>query len=508
MKVFLFAWLSLAVVTLSSCTDEAAMLVTVKRRPAVVGATSLAIELKNGAGLAGDSLEIQGHDFPLTFSVSSPGRTGDLELVVAAKSAAGLVVGRGTATIPIAATSGEVLLDSVDFVVNTNVVDDQYLTNDYESVGAQLGATSSGEWVATFRERCTPAACNVFARRFNRDGEALISALAAGTNAFTANIGRVGLISSPSAAAGSNKTLLFWETTNLSDSADGIACRPIDRDGGGGSERRIATEPSTDVVVAAALPNGTFAVSWAGRAAIADPLNLRTLVVDGNCAPVGTQQTVGTMLPALGLRQSTIAAGSDSYLIAWRADGAIRARTFTLAGAPASADTLLLAPVAGEEFSMVRLAAFAGGYAMVVAHRVGTVVSLELYRVSASASVAAALVGGSTRITDGVDNFYSGFGVASHPQGPILVTWHGCGAHGDGQGCGVFGRLFATTGAALGDALGIPTTSALDQVNASATAVAGPDGEPMFAVTWNDSSGAAPDASGTSVRARIIYPAR
>jgi hypothetical protein len=207
------------------------------------------------------------------------------------------------------------------------------------------------------------------------------------------------------------------------------------------------------------------------------------------------------------MRQSTIAAGTDSYLVAWHADGAIRARTFTLAGAPASADTLLLTPVAGEEFAMVRLAAFAGRYAMVVAHRVGTVVSLELYQVSASTSVAPALFSGSSRITDGMDSIYVGFGVASHPQGPILVTWHGCGAHGDGQGCGVFGRLFAASGAALGDAVAIPTTGALDQVNASATAVVGPDGEPMFVVAWNDSSGAAPDASGTSVRARIIYPA-
>jgi hypothetical protein len=498
-----------AVALLPACTEGGdAMIVTVKVRPAVVGATSLTVELKNGAGLAGDSFELRDREFPVTFSISSPGRRGDLEIQVSAKNADGLLVGRGTATIAIEGATGEVLVDSADFVVNTDFADDQYLTDDFEAVGAQLGANPSGEWTASFRQRCTPAACNVFARRFDRHGQPLTSGNAA-TNAFPVNTGRVGVVSSSAAAAGVDKTLLFWETTDTSNAPNGVACRAFDRAGEAPDEKAIATESSTDVVVATPLPNGTFAVAWSGRpTATTDTLNLRTIVVDGACTPLGLQQPVGTLLPAVGLRQSAIAAsGPSSYLIAWRADGAIRARTFGLNGLAASSETTLLTPPAGEEFSMVRVAANNNGYALVAARRAGTKVSLELYRVSTSATADPALVGPSTLITDKLDSIFEGFSVASHPLGPILVTWHGCGTErGDGEGCGVFGRLIATNGTPFGEAFLIPTTTELDQTDASAIPLLGDDGASLFVVAWNDASTSPPDMGGLAVRARILYP--
>jgi hypothetical protein len=496
--------LSSLLASVAACSDDRATLVTVKVRPTVVGATALVVELKNGAGTAGDRLELRGQTFPLTFSVSSPGRNGDLEIKVSAKNEADLLVGLGVVTVPITESTAEVLVDSADFVVNTNVAKDQYLTDDYEAAGSQLTVNASGEWLAAFRETCTAAACNVFARRFSRIGQPLTSVAAAGTNAFPANTGRVGVISTAAVASSADKTLMFWETTNAADAADGVACRPFDRAGAAGSERKIATEPGTDVVVATPLSNGSFAVAWAGHPNITDPLNLRTLVVDGNCTPLGTQQIVGTLLPTLGLSQSAIAASVTSYLIAWHADGTVRARTFTLAGVPSSADTPLISPPVGEEYAMVRVASYNGGVALVAAHRVGQVVSLELYRVSATG--APALLGPATVVTDKIDSVFDGFSVAAHPQGPILVSWHGCGTRGDGEGCGVFGRLFSINGTALGDAFVIPTTTALDQFDASAAPLVGDDGQLLFVVAWNDLSATAPDTSGASVRARILYP--
>lgn len=501
--------LAAAVALLPACTEEeAAMIVTVKVRPAVVGASSLTVELKNGAGLAGDSFELRGREFPVTFSISSPGRRGDLEIKVSAKDDNDILVGRGSATIPIEGATGEVLVDSADFVVNSEYPSDQYLTDDFESVGNQLSANAAGEWTSSFRQRCTPSSCSIYARRFDRTGQPLTSGTAQ-TNAFTANTGRVGAISSSAAAAGADKTLLFWETTDVNNIADGVACRSFDRTGTPSAEKRLVTESSTDVVVATTLPNGTFAVAWSGRpTATTDTINIRTMVVDADCTSLGALQPVGTLLPAIGLRQSAIAAsGANSYLIAWHTDGTIRARTFGLNGLPATAETTLLTPVAGEEFSMVRVAANNNGYAMVVAHRVGTKVSLELYRVSASATAAPALVGAATLITDKIDSITQGFSVASHPLGPILVTWHGCGTErGDGEGCGVFGRLIATNGTPFGDAFLVPTTTALDQTNASAIPLIGEDGASLFVVGWNDASTSAPDMGGLSVRARILYP--
>jgi hypothetical protein len=95
------------------------------------------------------------------------------------------------------------------------------------------------------------------------------------------------------------------------------------------------------------------------------------------------------------------------------------------------------------------------------------------------------------------------FGVAPGRDGSLLVVWHACLEKGDGSGCGVFGRLLGPSGAPLGPELVIPTTTADDQIRPSAVGL--PDG--AFAVAWTDRSTAAPDSSGTAVRARIIYPA-
>lgn len=497
---------------LTACAEEeSAMLVTVRVRPAVVGATSLAVELKNGAGLAGDSFELRDHPFPVTFTVSSPGRTGDLEVKVSAKNADGVLVGRGAATIPILAETGEVLVDSADFVVNSDFVDDQFLTNDFEASGNQLSANpGTGEWTASFRQRCTTTGCNVYARRFDRNGQPLTSGVA-GSNAFPVNTARAGVISSSAAAGNADKTILLWESVTAgTETADGVACRAYDRAGTASAttEKRIATDLGTDVVSATALPNGTFAASWAGRTVAGDPLNIRTLVVDSNCNALSTLTPVGTLLPTGGLRQSSIAAsGADSYLIAWKSENTVRARSVALNGTPATPDTLLLTPPAGEDFAMVRLAANNNGYVLIVARKAGTKTSLEMYRVTASATAAPALVGSATVITDKIDGIFEGFAVASHPLGPVLVTWHGCGTErGDGEGCGVFARVIATNGTPIGEPFLVATTTALDQSNTSVVPITAADGGPLFVVAWNDASTAAPDIGGLAVRARIIYP--
>ncbi len=498
----------------AACSEEeSAMIVTVKVRPSVVGAVALSVQLKNGAGIAGDELKLEGKAFPLTFSVSSPGRRGDLEIQVSALDDKDVLVGRGSAIVPIDAATGEVLVDSADFVVNTDFADDQFLTNDYESVGTQLAANSAGEWTASYRQRCTPAACNVFARRFDRNGQALTSGNS-GSNAFTVNTNRVGSITSSAAAANDTATLLFWETTSAEGVAEGVACRSFGRDGTALAEKRLITEASTDVVVATALPGGNFAATWSGRPTTADPLNIRTVVVDPTCTLVGTLQPVGTLLPAIGLRQSAIAAsGTSSYLIAWRSEDTIRARSITSAtGAPLSPDSLLLTPPIGEIYSMVRLAANNNGYVMVTARRgpvaAGSKVSLELQRVTVTGDAAPALVGPPTLVTDKIDDTFDGFSVASHPLGPILVTWHACNDNGDGEGCGVFGRFIATNGTPQGEPFLIPTTTALDQTNASAIPLVGANGEAMFVVSWNDASTSPPDMGGLAVRARIVYQAQ
>jgi hypothetical protein len=147
-----------------------------------------------------------------------------------------------------------------------------------------------------------------------------------------------------------------------------------------------------------------------------------------------------------------------------------------------------------------------GGYVMVVSHIVGEVATLELYRVTANATTPPKLDGPATVITDKFEGPFNGFSIASNPLGPILVVWHGCGIRGDGEGCGVFGRIISSSGIPTGEAFLIPTTTILDQYNPSATAMVADDGQPLFAVSWNDYSTVMPDIEGIAVRARIVYP--
>lgn len=494
-----------------ACTEEKeAMIVTVEVRPSVIGAEELTVQLRNGTSIVGNTFELRDQAFPLTFSISSPERTGELEIEVSATRASNgsdILVGRGTTLVPITAATGKVLVDSADFVVNSDYPDDQFLTDDFESTGTQLSSNPSGEWIASYRQRCNASACNVFARRFGRDGQA-ISSGDSGGNAFAVNSSlKVVSASTPTVMAGVDKSLVVWETA-ATTTADGVACRAFDRAGLGSTEKRLSTDNFPDVVVGSALPNGTFAIGWSSRVGTETTNNLRTLVVDGNCDPLpgATVQPVATLVPE-SLRRSSIAGAGAAYMMAWHSEDTIRARAIALNGVPASADTLLLSPSVGERYGLVKLAANNNGYVMVVSRYINaTRTVLEMYRVTASATAAPQLVGSALTVTDQLDDELEGFAVASHPLGPILVTWHGCGERGDGENCGVFGRYIATNGTPYGDSFLIPTTTALDQKNSSITPLVGENGEALFVVAWNDSSTAPPDMGGQSVRARILYP--
>jgi hypothetical protein len=128
---------------------------------------------------------------------------------------------------------------------------------------------------------------------------------------------------------------------------------------------------------------------------------------------------------------------------------------------------------------------------------------LELYRVTNTATIMGSPVLVSTRSGSDFES-REGFGVAPRTDdGSFLVVWHTCLDKGDGNGCGVFGRLFRATGDPAGDEFGLASTVINDQTRPSAAAL--PSG--AFAVAWTDRSLAPPDTSGSAVRARIIYPA-
>src|SRR6185369_2077277 len=83
--------------SLGACTSSGSyVLVTVDARPAVHDAKALSVTLANGGTMRTDSLDLKSQPFPVTFSVSAPGRTGDLAITVDALDENSLVVGHGS----------------------------------------------------------------------------------------------------------------------------------------------------------------------------------------------------------------------------------------------------------------------------------------------------------------------------------------------------------------------------------------------------------------------------
>src|ERR1043165_5244076 len=172
--------------SLAGCTDNTYMIVTVDKRAAVHEASKLKITLSNSGSMRTDDLDLKGKDFPVTFSLTAPGRGGELGISIDAFDTNDSLVGRGAGQATLTDTMASVTLDSADFVVNTDYAGNQFLTSDYEAVGLQLAAITSGTWMPVWRDDCTgtPASCDMFGRRFDTTGLPVQSQLAAGTNQF------------------------------------------------------------------------------------------------------------------------------------------------------------------------------------------------------------------------------------------------------------------------------------------------------------------------------------
>jgi hypothetical protein len=494
---------------LAGCTsDERYIVVTVNARSAVHDVGLLRVTLSNAGSMRTEDIPLGSASFPATFSISPEERTGELGILIEAFDEDGLLVGRGTAQGSLDAAAAQVLVEPTDFVVNTEYAEDQQISNYFSAGGLQLAATANGTWINAYNAACSTP-CNVYGRRFDPTGRPVTSALAAGTAGFPISTKLTGrFYGTPAVAANATNFLAVWtHQDSVTTTIRSIECRGLDAGGAAASAQvQVALDDFPDVVSAAALTNGNFAVAWDGRTPAATSDQIRTAVLRPDCtaaSPPAVASAVGAILPG----RSHVAANANNILYAWVVDSSIRVRAARLDGTyVAAADSELLAKTATEGVEFVRLAPFGTGFAAVVRWSLLTGTTgpgrLDLYRVSSTGTLMGPPIPVSSR--SGTDFGSSeSFGVAAGRDGSLLVVWHACLDRGDGSGCGVFGRLLRPTGEPAGDEFVVPTTTADDQTRPSAVAL--PDGS--FAVSWTDRSTAAPDTSGASVRARIIYPA-
>lgn len=489
-----------AVLSAAACSDEHYLIVSVSGRPAVHGAATMKVTLGNEGSMRVDDFDLAGRKFPVTFAVSSPDRTGALSIGVEALDANGLVVGQGTVTSAFADETAAVLLDSTDFVVNTTVADDQFLSNDYEANGNQLGATDDGSFMVTYREAClTP--CHMFGRRFDATGTPLDSGAAAGTLAFPLSTTLTTSASTPAVAGAGTTTLAFWDYNDTVRTETGIACRAIDGNGNASSTQTSVAIDSADVVNVTALSNRNYAVTWISLPA---PTKIQSIIVKPDCVPLGGVAAVATELTGDIFQRPTVTADpvDANVLFTWINNAEVHVRIANNAGAFTSADTIIIPSNATDRVSFTRTVPYGDGFAVLARWEPLTGDGpgrIDLYRVS---STGAPVNAQPILITDKSGGDFSSaqsFGAAARSDGTVLVVWHGCGVNGDDSGCGVWARAVKGT-APIGEAFLVPTTRTADQTDPSVVA----SGD-AFVVAWNDMSGAEPDRSKLAVRARIVY---
>jgi hypothetical protein len=495
---------SLGLLALIGCaSQEDYTIVTVSNRPAVHDAAKLAITLTNAGSMRTDELALEGKPFPVTFALTAPGRDGDLTIAIEAFDAAGLLVGRGSAATTIASPTAGVMLDTADFVVNTEFAGDQFPSSDFESHGFQVAAASDGTWTTAFRDACdTP--CNMFGRRFDAEGRPVETRVAASANQFAFTTTLTGFISTPAIATAGSTTMAVWDFDDPTSTATGIACRSIDALGMAlPDQRTLATDAGTDVASITPLSTGNFAVTW--NAFISTSV-IRTVVARPDCTVFsGSQQTINVGTTSVH-RSAIAASGSPSNIMsAWIADGSVRFRIGDAINGTVVADTLLLAkPASGVEAAeYVRLAPAGNGFAVAVRWASTTTPGtgrIDLYRTNLMGTI----MGPALMVTDkaGADfDSKQGFGIATRADGMVMVVWHGCAENGDGDDCGVFGRAINPDGSFVGPAFVVPTTVKAAQTSPSVAALGD-----SFVVVWRDLSTDDPDHAGAAVRARIVYP--
>jgi hypothetical protein len=494
----------LGVTTLAACggTNTSFIVVTVDGRPAVHDVVTLHVTLTNDGSDRSDDLMFGANAFPATFSISAPGRSGELDIAIDALDANGVIVGHGTGTSTLETSTAEVQLDSTDFVINTDVAGDQFLSKDFEASGNQLAAITDGTWTAVFRDGCLPVAgCNLFGRRFDVTGSPVTSVIAAGTQAFPITTDLTTGDPTPGAATSGTTTIAVWDFDDPVTATTGIACRSLDATGSpAGDQVSVSTDVSTDVVSATPLDNGNFALTW--NASVTNEA-IRAAIVKPDCTPVGVPVSVAPGTSTTFPHRAAVTANGSTVFYAW-IDGGVHTRTASVANVFESADTVVIPVGMTEEVEHVRLAPFGTAFAVIVRWEPlsGTGEGrIELYKALANGTLSGPPLVVTSK-SGGDFLSVEAFGVAPAPDGSIMVVWSACAENGDGNGCGVFGQIVGADDTLTGGVISLATTTLGDQTDPSVVALPGG----VWVAGWADASATAPDTSGLAARARIIYP--
>ena len=497
---------SLLALVAAACGDGTYTIVTIDARPAVAAVRTVDVSLANANATQFATFVVDGRDFPLTFSIETGDRAGELAIAVDGKDAAGALIAHGDATAPIASDGGAaaVMLEPTDFVVNTTFVGDQTLAFRPEAGGRQIALSPEGIATIGWSDSCQVVGrCDVFGRRFDANGRAVSSALAAGPGEFIINRSDVTGFEPSLATNAAGRTAAVWST-----GADLLAV-VIDASGAAltATETKVAvgTLPSTPAVIA--VPDGRFVVAWNERSPTAGQylIRARYLSSDGQLIanPIAGNDaayTISTVVltepnpPALAWLGDGLA-----MVVGWRSGTAIRGRFYTSTGLPRAGELLFAAFPAGEQIGEPQVASI-GGDAAVLFARVTTggdadAGQLFLRRLAPTGTVR----GTDAIVTDAVELAPAALAASADT---LAAAWTTCAADADGATCAIRYRRYDASLGALGPSRLANTTTAGVQQAPSIAILPGS----AFVLAWSDGSATAPDRDGFGIRARIVYP--
>jgi len=513
--------LALAAVALAApACDEPApitvVFVTVDARPGVSSVEAIEVQANNGDGTIMQTFALDGHEFPVTFTVTPTDRTGDVRIEVIAMDGAGAVRGEGAATgtiVPDGRTEVDVLLDPADFPINEGIAGTQRLIFEYEAAGRQLASADDGFFVSFVNDCAMLGRCDVIARRFDTAGAPLVNETTMDGGDFIANLTDE-FTAAPAVAIGKTSVLMVWETP------DAIKAVALSREGG--HLQLVDTVVSTtDLLVndpaVAALAGGDFVVAWAETQADAS-ISIRGRFLDAMGVPRPNPTTsndfdfaISSPEPGEAARvHLAAAASSHGFVAVWKhsaglfAPSDVRARFFTGSGEAAAVGNANVTNLTDGTVYGPHVV-YLGGELALVAYAVQTTDDARLADgaivLSRFSSPAGNRFGADVIVPAELPDFdVSVPAIAQRGDCAIAVVWHQCGSGGDGQGCGVLLQMLRATGSPVGEPTLVNTTRACDQETPSVGALAD-----SFVVAWTDGSMRAPDTDGLGIRGRLIY---
>ena len=251
------------------------------------------------------------------------------------------------------------------------------------------------------------------------------------------------------------------------------------------------------------LGNGGFVITWADGSNFSSSrsYDIKAQLFDGAGVRIGTEVLVNTTILGSQNQPGVVALSSGGFAIAWHDtapnmpyDHSVRFQIYGPTGAPVGSEQVVMSNLGDISTPIVMAPAGTGFVAIwgVGDSTVGLDIKGQLFSAS-GAKIGAAFPVNSTTAGDQV-----AADVEALPGGGFLVTWQG--PSGVGVETNVYGQVFNSGGSKVGTEFVLSSVTDGNQNRARVDVLTSGD----VVVTWSDTSGIGGDSDSSAVKAQIL----